>query len=73
MQVFIYKQGDKKEVAKEGLPHLLNKKFFVFFFVTADTPDTSTNEKEIKHIFPTSMVKFSKRQMQKILIFCFVI
>ena len=36
VQVFIYKQGDKKEVAKEGV-----------FFVTAATPDTSPNQKEI--------------------------
>ena len=43
-QVFIYKQGDKKEVAKEGI---LNRKIFGFLFVTAATPDTSPNEKEI--------------------------
>ena len=39
--------GRKKELAKEGMPHLLNKKIFGFFFVTAATPDTSPNEKEI--------------------------
>ena len=32
VQVFIYKQGDKKEVAKEGMPHFLNKKNLCFFF-----------------------------------------
>ena len=38
----------KKEVTKDGMPHLLNKKkSLIFFFITAATPDTSSNEKEI--------------------------
>ena len=45
-KVFIYKQGNKKEVAKGGMPHLLNKKK-CFFFITVATPDTSPNKKEI--------------------------
>ena len=48
VQVFIYKQGNKKEVAKEGMPNLLNKKKSLSVLsVTAATPDTSSNEKEI--------------------------
>ena len=44
----IYLQaGRKKEVAKEGMPHLLNRKIFGFLFVTAVTPNTPPNEKEI--------------------------
>ena len=51
MQVFIYKQGDNTEVAKEGMPHLLYKKIFGFFNTSAN-PDTSPDEKEIELIFP---------------------
>ena len=44
----IYLQaGRKKEVAKEGMPHLLNRKIFGFLFLTAATPNTPPNEKEI--------------------------
>ena len=32
VQVFIYKQGDKKKVGKEGMPHFLNKKTLWVFF-----------------------------------------
>ena len=44
----IYLQaGRKKEVAKEGMPHLLNRKILWFLFVTAATLNTPPNKKEI--------------------------